>query len=86
MTEDLYKTVVHGNLDQAVLSELFGLESPYSVDTDRLRNAVAQLEAKAQTGTATKADLQKLEELRNELPQSLASSVEQALRALAFNG
>jgi energy-coupling factor transporter ATP-binding protein EcfA2 len=83
VSEDLYNTVVHGSLDDAILTELFGMESPYSEETERLRAEVARLEAALQMGNATEADRTALEELRAQLPRTMSSSVEQALRALA---
>jgi predicted ATP-binding protein involved in virulence len=85
VSEDLYNTVVHGSLDDAVLTELFGLESPYSDETERLRAEVARLEAALQTGEATTAERAALPELRAKLPRTMSSSVEQALRALAVD-
>jgi energy-coupling factor transporter ATP-binding protein EcfA2 len=86
VTDDLYNTIVNGSIDDVILTELFGVESPYSAETERLRGDVAQLEAKVQTGKATDADRQKLLELRSRLPRTMASSVEQALRALTVEG
>jgi hypothetical protein len=82
VSEDLYYTVVNGSADDAVLTELFGPESPYSVESEKLREDVAQLEAKLQTGKATKGDEQELEELRSQLPQTPTSNIEQVLRKL----
>lgn len=84
VSESLFKTVVHGSLDEAVLTELFGLETPFSEETEQLRDQVAHLEAKLQTGKGTDADREKLHELRAELPQSMSSAVEQTLRTLSI--
>jgi energy-coupling factor transporter ATP-binding protein EcfA2 len=86
VSDDLYNTIVNGSIDDVILTELFGVESPYSAETERLREAVARLEAKLQTGTATDKDRQELRELRSRLPRTMASSVEQALRALTVEG
>lgn len=86
VSDDLYNTIVNGSIDDVILTELFGVESPYSAETERLRKAVAQLEAKVQTGQATDKDRQELRELRSRLPRTMASSVEQALRALTVEG
>jgi hypothetical protein len=85
VSEDLYNTVVHGSMDDAILTELFGLDSPYSDETERLRSEVARLEAALQMGKATEADRIALRDLRAQLPRTLSSSVEQALRALAVD-
>ncbi|MEO6192865.1 MAG: AAA family ATPase [Thermoanaerobaculia bacterium] len=86
VSEGLYNTVVNGSLDDAVLTELFGLETPYSEPAERLREDVAHLEAKLQTGKASDKDRRELEDLRSRLPQNLSTDVEQALRKLAAEG
>lgn len=86
VSEDLYNTVVNGSVDDAVLTELFGLETPYSEPAERLREDVARLEAKLQTGKASDRDRSELKDLRSRLPQNLSTDVEQALRKLAAEG
>ncbi|HEX6900857.1 MAG TPA: AAA family ATPase [Thermoanaerobaculia bacterium] len=86
VSEDLYNTVVNGSLDDAVLTDLFGLETPYSPEAERLRERVASLEAKLQSGKATDKDKGELRELRSRLPQTLSADVEQALSKLAIEG
>jgi predicted ATP-binding protein involved in virulence len=86
VSEELYNTVVNGSIDDAVLTELFGLETPYSEPAERLREDVARLEAKLQTGKASDKDRRQLQELRSRLPQNLSTDVEQALRKLAAEG
>ena len=81
--EDLYYTVVNGSPDEAVLTELFGLESPYSEKSEQLREDVAHLEAKLQLGKARPSDIEKLTDLRSRLPQTPSTAVEQVLRKLA---
>lgn len=83
VSESLYNTVVNGSLDEAVLTDLFGLETPYSPKAERLRETVAGLEAKLQTGKATDGDRRELKKLRSRLPKTLSTDVEQALRKLA---
>jgi predicted ATP-binding protein involved in virulence len=82
VSEALYNTVVNGSPDDAVLTELFGLETPYSEESERLRERVAQLEALLQSGKGEEQDREELEELRSRLPQNLPTDVEQALRKL----
>jgi energy-coupling factor transporter ATP-binding protein EcfA2 len=85
VSEELYNTVVNGSLDEAVLTELFGLETPYSEPAEKLRERVAHLEARLQTGKATKAEKREWEELSSRLPQTPSTAVEQALRKLAVD-
>lgn len=82
VSEELYYTVVNGSIDEAVLSELFGLDSLYSDETDHLRNKVAALEGKVILGTATPAEMEDLKQLRGKLPRSMSSDVELKMRSL----
>lgn len=82
VSEDLYNTVVNGSADDAVLTELFGLETPYSAESEKLRDEVARIEAGLQTGKATTQDEQRLEELRSRLPTTPGANIEQLLRKL----
>jgi energy-coupling factor transporter ATP-binding protein EcfA2 len=84
VAESVYHTVVNGAIDDTVLSALFGLESPYSMEAERLRRRVARLEARLQSGSVSDVERTELAELRERLPQSMASDVEQALRRLAL--
>jgi energy-coupling factor transporter ATP-binding protein EcfA2 len=82
VSEELYYTVVNGSADDAVMTELFGLETPYSEQSEKLRDEVAHLEARLQTGKATETEEKELEELRSQLPQTPTGSIEQLLRKL----
>lgn len=82
VSEELYYTVVNGSIDEAVLSELFGLDSLYSDETDRLRDEVAALESKVILGTATPEEMDELQRLRGKLPRSMSSDVELKMRSL----
>ena len=86
VSESLYNTVVNGSIDDAVLTELFGLETPYSQEAERLRERVAELEAKLQTGEVSAREKSELRDLRSRLPKTLSSDVEQALRKLVSEG
>lgn len=86
VSESLYNTVVNGSIDDAVLTELFGLETPYSHEAERLRERVAELEAKIQTGKVSSKEKSELRDLRSRLPKTMSSDVEQALRKLASEG
>lgn len=54
MDEDLYERVVYGSGDDAILSDLFGLETPYSDAAQRLRHELMELEYAVVTGVATR--------------------------------
>lgn len=82
VSDALYYTVINGSLDEAVLSELFGIETLYSPPAEELREDVADLEAKLIAGNGTAADRKKLATLRKKLPSSMSSDVEIAVRSL----
>jgi hypothetical protein len=82
VSDELYFTVVNGSLDEAVLSELFGIDTPYSPQAEELREDVADLEAKLIGGRGTATDRKKLATLRKKLPSSMSSDVEIAVRSL----
>ncbi|MEU6071945.1 AAA family ATPase [Streptomyces sp. NPDC047082] len=73
--EDLYRRVVYGSADDAVLSELFGLETPYSSRAERLRQQLVALERKVYAGTATAEEVAEYKELSRLLTSSVQSRV-----------
>lgn len=68
--QDLYERVVYGSGDDAVLTELFGLDSPYSEQAEQLRRKLVELEVKVIAGTATELEVQQYKELREKLTSS----------------
>jgi AAA domain, putative AbiEii toxin, Type IV TA system/AAA domain len=85
VSEELYYTVVNGSADDAVMTELFGLETPYSKESEKLRDEVAHLEARLQTGKATAEEEKELVDLRSQLPQTPTGNIEQLLRKLTVD-
>ncbi|GIJ44074.1 ATP-binding protein [Virgisporangium aliadipatigenens] len=77
--EDLFRRVVNGSGDDAVLTELFGLDSPYSERVDELRAALTRLERLAIRGNARPEDLAQLAELSETLSPSPGSRVRDVL-------
>ncbi|MEW1648601.1 AAA family ATPase [Streptomyces sp. NPDC091219] len=75
VAEDLYRRVVYGSGDDAVLSELFGLETPYSGRAEQHRQRLVALERKVYAGTATDAEVSEYQELGSLLTSSLESRV-----------
>lgn len=67
---DLYARVVYGSGDDAVLSELFGLESPYSDQAEKLRQELVLLEAKVISGQASATEIDDYQALRRRLTSS----------------
>jgi len=68
--QDLYDRVVYGSGDDAVLSELFGLEIPYSERAEELRRELVPLEMSVLAGEANDADIERYRKLRRLLNSS----------------
>ncbi|WP_328443426.1 AAA family ATPase [Streptomyces sp. NBC_00386] len=75
VAEDLYRRVVYGSGDDAVLSELFGLETPYSGRAEQHRQRLVALERKVYAERATAEEVAEYQELGNLLTSSLESRV-----------
>ncbi len=76
--QDLYDRVVYGSGDDAVLSELFGLETPYSERAEELRQELVPLEINVLAGEASQADIERYRKLRrllNSSPSARADEV-----------
>jgi hypothetical protein len=71
----LYRRIVHGTGDEAVTSELFGVDSLYQDTTRTLRRALTDLEGTIALGNASRADITEYERLRSELASSPLSRV-----------
>jgi energy-coupling factor transporter ATP-binding protein EcfA2 len=67
---DLYERVVYGSGDDAALSELFGLDSPYTASAQRLRQELVDLEIKVLDGLANEVQLARYRELQELLVSS----------------
>ncbi|MCP4664448.1 MAG: AAA family ATPase [bacterium] len=80
--DEVFNAVVHGTTDDAVLSELFGLERPYSDASERLRDRIAELEVRQQTGELSTAEREELVRLSASLPHSPGANLDQMLRRL----
>ncbi|WP_309889807.1 AAA family ATPase [Archangium sp.] len=85
VSDELYKTVVNGTVDEAALTELFGLEHVHSDESERLRERVAQLEARVLRGEATPEEREQLEQLSAQLPDTGSELVERAVRKLGLD-
>jgi hypothetical protein len=68
--QDLYERIVFGSGDDAVLSELFGLDTPYSEAAERLRSELVALEVAVISGAAAEDDVRRYEELKDLLTSS----------------
>ncbi|PYC72065.1 AAA family ATPase [Streptomyces tateyamensis] len=77
VSEELYRRVVYGSGDDAVLSDLFGLESPYSARAEDARRRVGDLEGRVLAGDADEAELAEYQELTEKLMSSLTARVDE---------
>ncbi|MFD1364784.1 AAA family ATPase [Actinoplanes sichuanensis] len=75
--QDLYERIVYGSGDDAVMSELFGLDTPYSDEAVRLRRELIVLETEVLVGRADDAAVRRYEELRGQLTSSPAARAEE---------
>ncbi|MFD9421551.1 MULTISPECIES: AAA family ATPase [unclassified Streptomyces] len=73
--EDLYERVVYGSGDDAVLSELFGLDTPYSERAEHLRAEFVALESKVYEGDTSPDTVARYKELKDLLASSPAARV-----------
>ena len=75
--EDLYGRIVYGSGDDAVLSELFGLETGYSDRARELRRELSLLEAQVVAGSANDEQVERYEELSRTLMSSPAARADE---------
>lgn len=75
VSDELYRRVVHGAGDDSVLTDLFGLDSPYSDRTEQLRSRPTELETTALQGHASEAQLAELAELTALVVPSISSRI-----------
>lgn len=73
--QELYQRVVYGSGDDAVLSDLFGLETPYSSRAEEKRQRLVALERKVYAGTATEEEAAEYQRLSELLMSSLDTRV-----------
>jgi len=82
LTDELYNIVKNGSIDESVLTELFGLETSHSYDSEKMQEELARLEVSIIKGEATPTQKKQYKELSGKLPQSQRQLVKQALRTL----
>lgn len=83
VTQETWEAVVNGSLDDAIMTELFGLDSPIAPEGQRLREELGRIEREMQRRPATEDMIRRREELLALLPSRLDVEVAEALRALA---
>ncbi len=80
--DSLFNAIVNGGADEAVMTELFGLDHAHSPEAERLRRQVAQLEGPVLRGQATEEERAQYEQLRAKLPSDLGALARQRLQAM----
>ncbi|MFG3287708.1 AAA family ATPase [Streptomyces sp. NPDC048179] len=75
--QDLYDRVVYGSGDDAVLSDLFGLDTPYSERAEQARSEFVELEAEIYGGAASAESLARYRELKERLASSPSARVDE---------
>lgn len=89
VSEDLYRRIIYGSGDDAVLSDLFGLDSPYSQQAEEARDELVALEVDVLKGTATEPERIRYRELSRRLtssPATRADEIEALLRGRSSAG
>lgn len=82
VSDELHRTVTLGGVDAAVLTALFGLDSPRSARAEELREEVAALELRVLRGLATPEERALYAARKADLPDDLGDLAEQSLRAV----
>ncbi|MEV5561726.1 MULTISPECIES: AAA family ATPase [Streptomyces] len=77
VTGELYRRVVYGTGDDAVLSELFGLDTAYSEPAQELRRELASLERRLVLGSANEEDFERIRSLKLQLSSSPVSRADE---------
>ncbi|MCW7986886.1 ATP-binding protein [Streptomyces platensis subsp. clarensis] len=88
VSPELWKRIVYGTGDDAALSELFGLDTPYSDEAQELRRELTRLEARVVMEEATQEEEARHEELRQRLkssPRTRVAEVQARLRRLGVS-
>ncbi|MFI6960441.1 AAA family ATPase [Streptomyces sp. NPDC050255] len=73
--EDLYERVVYGSGDDAILSDLFGLDTPYSERAEHVRAELVALEAQVYEGDTSSGTVSRYKELKSLLSSSPTARV-----------
>lgn len=81
----LFASIVNGGADEAVMTELFGLEHAHSREAEQLRQQLAELEEQVLLGTAGEDELQRYEELRRQVPDNVGELARRRLQMVSRN-
>lgn len=81
--QDLYERVIYGSGDDAVLSALFGVDTPYSGEAQRLRRRLGELEIKVLEGSASDDERNEYKSLSLALTSSLSTRADEVVARLS---
>ncbi|WP_237322894.1 AAA family ATPase [Streptomyces sp. JJ36] len=79
---EMYQRIVYGSGDDAALSSLFGIDSPYSKRAEKARRDLVDLEEKVLSGEATELEVARYEDLSRRLSSSLSARVDEVAARL----
>jgi hypothetical protein len=79
--DDTFRRVANGSADDAVLTELFGLDSPYSLRVGELRERLILLERRVLREEASDEEIEEFQDLVHELEPSPLSRAQDALES-----
>jgi len=82
VSEDLYQRIVYGSGDDALLTDLFGIDTPYSEAAEQKRRRLADLERAVLKGVATDAERDEYVRLDQLLTSSPATRVAEIAASL----
>ncbi|MER7636938.1 AAA family ATPase [Streptomyces sp. NPDC126522] len=80
---ELHQRIVYGSGDDAALSSLFGLDSPYSKRAEEARRDLVGLEERVLSGEATESEVKRFEALSQKLQSSLSARVDEVSARLS---
>ncbi|GAB2516751.1 AAA family ATPase [Nocardiopsis aegyptia] len=80
--DELYQRIVNGSGDDALLTDLFGIDSPYSQTAEEKRRRLSALELALLQGTASEDDREEHARLSRSLGSSLAARVDEVASRL----
>ncbi len=79
----LYKRVVSGSSDDALLADLFGIDSRYSVQAEEKRQRLAQLESAVPRGAATPEEIDERHGVQQAVASPFTARVDEAARRIS---
>jgi energy-coupling factor transporter ATP-binding protein EcfA2 len=80
--QDLYQRIVYGSGDDAILTELFGIETPYSTEAEKLRRRLGILEERVLDGEASPDEVTEYRRLSERLTSSLSARIDEVAARL----